>query len=182
METANQMYLKTNSSCLMWKTKKGGRRPSFFFSFLQEKAPCRRSVWKQKEADVMQTNRIILGCMRIANLEVSAVEQLIETALEVGVNFFDHADIYGGGRSEEVFAAALDKQPGLREQILIQTKCGIRPGLYDFSKEHIIKSVEGSLKRLNTEYVDALLLHRPDTLMEPEEVAEAFTALEKAGK
>lgn len=130
----------------------------------------------------VKLSRLVLGCMRIANLDTAAVLELIETALEHGVNFFDHADIYGGGRSEEVFAQALAQKKGLREKIFIQTKCGIRPGFYDFSKEHILESVDGSLKRLRTDYIDVLLLHRPDTLMEPDEVAEAFTALEKAGK
>lgn len=132
--------------------------------------------------DEVKLSRIVLGCMRIANLGPTAVRDLIETALDAGINFFDHADIYGGGRSEEVFAEALAQEKGLREKLFIQTKCGIRPGFYDFSKEHILQSVDGSLKRLKTDYVDVLLLHRPDTLMEPEEVAEAFTALEKAGK
>ena len=130
----------------------------------------------------VKLSRLVLGCMRIANLDTAAVLELIETALEHGVNFFDHADIYGGGRSEEVFAQALAQKKGLREKIFIQTKCGIRPGFYDFSKEHILESVDGSLRRLRTDYIDVLLLHRPDTLMEPDEVAEAFTALEKAGK
>lgn len=130
----------------------------------------------------VKLSRLVLGCMRIANLDTAAVLELIETALEHGVNFFDHADIYGEGRSEEVFAQALAQKKGLREKIFIQTKCGIRPGFYDFSKEHILESVDGSLRRLRTDYIDVLLLHRPDTLMEPDEVAEAFTALEKAGK
>lgn len=127
-------------------------------------------------------SRIILGCMRIADLEPTAVRELIEVSIAEGVNFYDHADIYGGGRCEELFGAVLAENPGLREHMVIQTKCGIRPGMYDFSKEHILHSVEGSLRRLGTDYIDVLLLHRPDTLMEPEEVAEAFTALETSGK
>ena len=127
-------------------------------------------------------SRIILGCMRIAALEATELRQLVETSLAEGVNFFDHADVYGKGRCEELFGEILAGNPGLRENIVIQTKCGIRPGLYDFSKEHILRSVEQSLRRLKTDYVDVLLLHRPDTLMEPEEVAEAFTTLEAAGK
>ncbi len=130
----------------------------------------------------LETSEIILGCMRIANLDIKKVEILLKTAIELGINFFDHADIYGAGRSEEVFAEALDMKPEIREKLFIQTKCGIRKGYFDFSKEHILSSVDKSLKRLRTDYVDVLLLHRPDTLMEPEEVAEAFSELETAGK
>ena len=130
----------------------------------------------------INASEIYLGCMRIANLEVSEATKLINTAMEEGINFFDHADIYGGGKSEEVFAEAVDMKPSVREKFIIQTKCGIRKGFYDFSKEHILNSVEGSLKRLRTDYIDILLLHRPDTLMEPEEVAEAFDILHSSGK
>lgn len=123
-----------------------------------------------------------LGCMRIPALaDVKEVESLIHTALEQDVNFFDHADIYGGGEAEELFGKAMDHS--LREKMIIQSKCAIRPGIaYDFSKEYILKAVDGILKRLNTEYLDMLLLHRPDTLMESEEVAEAFEQLEASGK
>lgn len=130
----------------------------------------------------IQASEIALGCMRIANLPVDEVSSLIRTAIEEGINFFDHADIYGGGKSEEVFARAMDKNPGIREEIILQTKCGIADGYYDSSKEHILESVDGSLKRLGTDYLDILLLHRPDALMEPEEVAEAFTELHSSGK
>ncbi|HEX7621157.1 MAG TPA: aldo/keto reductase, partial [Anaerolineales bacterium] len=94
----------------------------------------------------------------------------------------DHADVYGGGKSEEKFAEALDMNPALRDKMILQTKCGIRKGYYDFSREHILEAVDGSLKRLRTDHIEVLLLHRPDTLMEPEEVAEAFTILENSGK
>lgn len=127
-------------------------------------------------------SEISLGCMRISGLEPKAAENLVRTALDEGINFFDHADIYGGGRSEEVFAQAVGMCPSVRERMLIQTKCAIHDGIYDFSKEHILRSVEGSLRRLKTDYVDFLLLHRPDTLMEPEEVAEAFDVLRRSGK
>lgn len=132
--------------------------------------------------EVPEVSRIGLGCMRIPELEnEKAVRTLIEGALECGINFFDHADIYGGGRAEELFGDALT--PELREKLVIQTKCAIHPGTsYDFSKEHILESVNGSLKRLKTEYVDLLLLHRPDALMQPEEVAEAFEILKREGK
>ena len=123
-----------------------------------------------------------MGCMRIVELEnADAVKSWVDTALEHGINFFDHADIYGKGRCEELFGQVLT--PSLREKIILQSKCSIRPGIaFDFSKEHILNSVDGILKRLNTEYLDILLLHRPDTLMEPEEVAEAFRILKENGK
>ena len=127
-------------------------------------------------------SELALGCMRLCNLDTKAAESLLRTAMEQGINFFDHADIYGKGRSESLFASALGMAPSLRGQIVIQTKCAIHDGMYDFSKEHILKSVEGSLRRLQTDYIDILLLHRPDTLMEPEEVAEAFAALRQSGK
>jgi predicted oxidoreductase len=128
-------------------------------------------------------SEIALGCMRMAGLTKNDAEKVIRTCLEEGINFFDHADIYGGGKSEEIFSDSIDMNSSLREKMIIQTKCSIEPGkMYDFSKEHILASVDGSLKRLKTDYVDTLLLHRPDTLMEPEEVAEAFTKLHDSGK
>ncbi|MGL4482443.1 MAG: aldo/keto reductase [Lactococcus garvieae] len=130
----------------------------------------------------MQASQIILGCMRIIEPGKNPVK-VIETAYGNGINFFDHADIYGAGQCETVFAEALAQTSIRREDIYLQSKCAIRPGIaFDFSKEHIIQSVEGSLKRLQTDYLDTMLLHRPDTLMEPEEVAEAFYELEKSGK
>lgn len=133
-------------------------------------------------ASEIQTSSIGLGCMRIHDMEVERVRELIETAYELGINLYDHADIYGGGMSEKVFADAFEKTSIKREDIIVQSKCGIRSGFYDFSKEYIVSSVNGILKRLHTDYLDVLLLHRPDTLMEPEEVAEAFTQLKKEGK
>ena len=127
----------------------------------------------------INASSLALGCMRISGKDKKEVETIIGTALDCGINFFDHADIYGGGKSEEIFGAAFSAP---RDSVYIQSKCGIRPGFFDFSKEHIIASAEASLKRLGTDYLDVLLLHRPDTLMEPEEVAEAFTTLEKSGK
>lgn len=126
---------------------------------------------------------ISLGCMRITERSKEEAEHLIRTAIENGANFFDHADIYAGGRAESFFAEAIDMNPTIREKMILQTKCSIRPGCcLDFSKEHILDSVDKSLKRLKTDYVDFFLLHRPDTLMEPEEVAEAYSILEKQGK
>ncbi len=117
-------------------------------------------------------------------------EKAVMTAFESGITLFDHADIYAYGESEELFGEILAKNTGMRDRIVIQTKCGIRrkddpkgaPGRYDFSARHIINAVEGSLKRLCTDYVDILLLHRPDPLGDPEEVARALDELHRGGK
>lgn len=130
----------------------------------------------------VQVPNVSLGCMRMSALDTNEAAQVIETSLEVGIDFFDHADIYGKGESEKTFSKALKETSVKREDILLQSKVGIREGFYDFSKEHITESVEGILKRLDTDYLDILLLHRPDTLVEPEEVAEAFDTLHSAGK
>jgi predicted oxidoreductase len=135
----------------------------------------------------LEVSRIVYGCMGLSG---NAVEPL-RTALDSGIDMFDHADIYGKGKAEEAFSAIWQDRPGLRDQVVIQSKCGIRfagdpvagaPGRYDFSREHILRSVEGSLRRLKTDYLDILLLHRPDALVEPEEVASAFDALHFSGK
>ncbi|TVY07824.1 aldo/keto reductase [Paenibacillus cremeus] len=125
---------------------------------------------------------IAVGCMRIKSLSKPDAERFVQTALEQGANFFDHADIYGAGTCEEIFADAIQMNDAVREKIILQSKCGIRKGMFDFSKEHILESVDGILKRLRTDYLDVLLLHRPDALVEPEEVAEAFDLLESSGK
>src|SRR4030095_17029332 len=130
----------------------------------------------------MNASEISLGCMRISDMPNQEISSLIYTALDEGINFFDHADVYGGGKSEEKFSEALDMNSSIREKMILQTKCGIRNGSFDFSKAHILEAVDGSLKRLRTDYIDVLLLHRPDALVEPEEVAEAFTLLETSGK
>ena len=131
----------------------------------------------------ISVSRIAQGCMRIDRLSRCELDTLIRSDLEAGISFFEHADIYGGnGRCEELFGNILREDPSLREKMTIQTKCGIRPGQYDFSKEHILNSVDQSLKRLGTEQVEFLVLHRPDTLVEPEEVAEAFAQLQAQGK
>lgn len=130
----------------------------------------------------MTASQLILGCMRINESGKNPVET-IQTAYDHGINFFDHADIYGAGECETIFSKALKETSISRSDIYLQSKVGIKPGIaFEFSKQHIIEAVEGSLKRLDTDYLDALLLHRPDTLVEPEEVAEAFSQLEKAGK
>ena len=131
----------------------------------------------------ISVSRIAQGCMRIDRLTKAELDALIRSDLDAGISFFEHADIYGGnGRCEELFGNILREDPSLRERMTIQTKCGIRPGQYDFSKEHILTSVDASLKRLGTEQVEFLVLHRPDTLVEPEEVAEAFARLKEQGK
>lgn len=131
----------------------------------------------------LKVSKIALGCMRIAGKTVDEVEELVKCALDNGINFFDHADIYGGGRSETIFGEVLKRHPEWREQMVIQTKCAIKPGIcYDFSKDYIIDSVNKSLERLNTDHVELLLLHRPDALCDPKEVAEAFDELYEAGK
>lgn len=130
----------------------------------------------------MDASRIGLGCMRMADLTVSEVSKLINVALDNGVTLFDHADIYGGGRSEEVFGQALAQNKGMRERMRIQTKCGIRKGYYDFSQSHILSSVDDSLRRLQTDFIDLLLLHRPDALMDIEEVADTLHQLYRTGK
>ncbi|MEH7096287.1 aldo/keto reductase [Neobacillus vireti] len=130
----------------------------------------------------IQASNIIMGNMRLPQLSIAEAENLIRSAMEEGINFFDHADIYGKGKSEEIFSEAIQMNSSIREKMILQSKCGIRNGYFDFSKEHIIESVDGILKRLNTEYLDILLLHRPDPLMEPAEVAEAFEELQTSGK
>jgi predicted oxidoreductase len=148
----------------------------------------------------VEVSRLAYGCMRIGRYwddrplapdEEKAAVQAVITAVEGGITIFDHADIYSRGKSEAVFAEVWKAMPDLRERIVLQTKCGIRfagdphqgdPHRFDFSYEHIVRSVEGSLRRLQTEYVDILLLHRPDPLVEPEEVARAFDALHANGK
>ncbi len=123
-----------------------------------------------------------IGCMRIAAMDENTAESFVQTALEQGINFFDHADIYGGGRSEQVFGKLFQKDPSLRDKMFLQSKCAIHDGMFDFSKEYILKSVDGILERLHTDHLDALLLHRPDALMEPQEVQDAFDELHKTGK
>lgn len=123
-----------------------------------------------------------IGCMRIADMTTDQADTFIRSALDAGVNFVDEADIYGGGKSEEVVGSVLKNDPSLRDRLFLQSKCAIHDGMFDFSKDYILKSVDGILERLHTDHLDSLLLHRPDALMEPEEVGEAFDALKKSGK
>ncbi|WP_426451581.1 aldo/keto reductase [Paenibacillus sp. S-38] len=146
----------------------------------------------------IEASRLVLGCMglgggwdreSVTEEHVKQAHEAVEAALAAGITMFDHADIYTLGKAEVVFGRVLKERPQLREGIILQSKCGIRfeegpgrPGRYDFSMEHILSSVDGILQRLGTEYLDILLLHRPDPLMEPEEVAEAFARLKTSGK
>lgn len=138
---------------------------------------------KQITIGTQKAPAIITGCMRLADFDRQRMNHFIHTSMELGVNFFDHADIYGGGKSEEIFGKALKGDSSLRrEDMIIQSKCGIRNGRYDLSRDYILDSVDKILKRLEMDYLNILLLHRPDALVEPEEVAEAFDLLEKGGK
>ncbi|MBK1637417.1 aldo/keto reductase, partial [Rhodovulum adriaticum] len=130
----------------------------------------------------LEASRLILGCMRMSEKTAEEAKEIIEKAFSLGINHIDHADIYGGGKSEKIFSKALKLTDIQREDLVIQSKCGIRQGMYDFSYEYIMKSVAGILKRLDIEYLDILLLHRPDTLMEPDEIARAFNELKEAGR
>lgn len=134
-------------------------------------------------ASGMTVPAVIVGCMRLGDLDRQALGRFLHTAVENGAYFFDHADIYGGGVCEERFGAALRNERSIRrEDLILQSKCGIRQGLYDSSKHHILHAVDESLRRLQTDYLDVLLIHRPDALAEPEEVAAAFDELEQKGK
>ncbi len=132
----------------------------------------------------LEASRVILGLMRITELTADEIRALVGAARDAGINVFDHADIYGGAPHvcETLFGDAVTFSAAERESVIIQSKVGIRPGRFDFSKQHILDTVDGSLKALRTEYLDTLLLHRPDTLVEPDEVASAFDELEAAGK
>lgn len=129
-----------------------------------------------------KVSTIGIGCMRIANMSTQQADTFFRTGLDAGINFIDEADIYGGGKSEEVLGSVLQNDPQLRDQLFIQSKCGICDGYFDFSKEHILNSVDGILTRLKTDHLDSLLLHRPDVLMDAHEVSEAFDILYKQGK
>lgn len=130
----------------------------------------------------LEVSRLALGCMRMAAITREEAAKVLDASLQAGITFFDHADIYGGGESELRFAQAMADAGIKREELVLQSKCGIRKGYFDFSKEHILESVDGILSRLGTDYLDVLALHRPDALMEAEEVAEAFRLLKAAGK
>ena len=129
-------------------------------------------------------SRIVLGCMRMPALSVEEAAKMIRTSVESGINFFDHATCYGEGEAEERFGEAFATTGLRREDYYLQSKCGLHFDRqeFDWSKEDILKSADESLKRLKTDYLDVLLLHRPDLLFDPEEVAEAFDKLYTEGK
>jgi predicted oxidoreductase len=144
------------------------------------------------------SSQLVLGCMGLGGdwdrspltaADVKKAHEAVDAALSIGINMFDHANIYTIGKAEQAFGQVLKERPELRDAIILQTKCGIRfaesdviPGRFDFSKEHILSSVDASLSRLGVEKIDILLLHRPDPLVDPEEVAEAFSKLKASGK
>jgi predicted oxidoreductase len=145
----------------------------------------------------ISNSRVVFGCMglgggwnhnALTKEDYNQAEKAIDAALSIGITMFDHADIYTYGKAEAVFGQILKNKPELRKQMILQSKCGIRmkndfqPQCFDFSKEHILNSIDASLQRLGTEYLDVYLLHRPDPLMEPEEIAEAFQAIKASGK
>jgi predicted oxidoreductase len=140
-------------------------------------------TYKVPHSDI-EVSSVVLGLMRIAKMDNAEIRALFDTARDVGITVFDHADIYGGERHrcEERFGEAVPLSAAEREAVIIQSKVGIRRGWFDFSRDHILKTVDESLAALKTDYLDVLLLHRPDALVEPEEVAEAFDTLEAAGK
>ncbi|MCD9024171.1 aldo/keto reductase [Cohnella silvisoli] len=145
-----------------------------------------------------ESSQLVLGCMGLGGgwnsnpitaQDLKQAHAAVDAALSIGINMFDHANIYGFGKSEQVFGQVLKERPELRKSMIVQSKCGIRPGTddyprtrFDFSEEHILTSVDASLKRLGIEKLDILLLHRPDPLADPEEVAEAFNKLKASGK
>lgn len=137
---------------------------------------------KYKKLGEFNASRVAIGAMRISTKPLDQIERLVNCALERGINLFDHADIYGGGNCERVFGELFKRNPALRDKIVLQTKCGIKSYGYDLSKRSIIQSVENSLASFGTDHIDLLLLHRPDTLMRPEEVAAAFDTLYNDGK
>jgi predicted oxidoreductase len=132
----------------------------------------------------LTVSSIVLGLMRIAKMSDADIRALFDAALDCGVTMIDHADVYGGAPHvcEARFGDAVKLSAADRAKVMIQTKAGIRKGYFDFSSEHILEAVDGSLKALKTEYIDVLLLHRPDTLVEPDDVAKAFDKLHSSGK
>lgn len=133
-------------------------------------------------ASGIRASEIALGCMRINAVSYEKAVEVVTEAIERGIDYFDHADVYAKGEAEVTFGRIIKEEKIPRDKIYLQSKCGICDGFFDFSKEHILESVEGSLSRLQTDYLDVLLLHRPDALVEPEEVAEAFSILHSQGK
>ena len=137
---------------------------------------------KQVKLGEREASVIAMGCMRLADRTLAQAEEVISSAIDCGVTLFDHADIYGKGQSEALFGQVLSRNPGMREHMILQSKCGICPEYYDMSYEHIMDSVHNSLRRLETDHLDILLFHRPDILAEEEEVGRAVQTLKQQGK
>ena len=133
-----------------------------------------------------KVSQVILGTMNVSSLSQNEADGFLKASLEEGINFWDTADCYADGGSEESLGKVFAANPGLRDKVFLQSKCGIRNDKdlkwFDFSGEHILEAVDASLKRLQTDHLDCLLLHRPDVLMEPDEIADAFRLLHKTGK
>ena len=131
----------------------------------------------------VQASTVALGIMRMNALTVAQATTVLESAVDLGINYIDSADIYGNGDSSKIFGTALKQANVNRDDLYIQSKGGIVPGKrYDFSKQHILDAVDGELQRLGVDYLDTFLLHRPDPLMDPSEVADAFNTLQTSGK
>jgi predicted oxidoreductase len=136
-----------------------------------------------KKMKQFEQQRLILGCMRLNTLSQSEADNYLNHVIESGVTFFDHSDVYGAGECEKIFGTFLKNNPGVREKIIVQDKIGIISGkMYDASYSHIIEGVNKQLKSLNTDHLDILLIHRPDALIESEDVNKAFNELKKSGK
>ncbi|MEU8763685.1 aldo/keto reductase [Streptomyces sp. NPDC048659] len=159
-------------------------------------APGRPAAPAVPVSPAFPSDRLILGCMGLGGswdpspltaADIDAAEAAVEAALESGITAFDHADIYRHGKAEAAFGEVLARAPGLRERVTLQSKCGIRlaegdrPGMYDLRGDTIVRRVEESLKRLRTDVLDVLLLHRPDPLADPADVAEALESLHRQG-
>lgn len=130
----------------------------------------------------MKDNPFVMGCMRINELTDQELTEWVQHALELGIHTFDHADIYARGECETRFGNVIKNEPSLRDKMVLQTKASIRAGYYDSSKEHLLSSVDASLSRLQTDYIDVFMLHRPDALMELDEIADVFDRLAGSGK
>lgn len=166
----------------------------FSAGFNNSRAECHMKTTTLGKSDLV-SSRLVYGCMRIAGENTAQDREkgrnAIRAAIAEGYTHFDHADIYGGGECESIFSEVLTEMPGVREKLLITDKCGIRlpdqpqaghPKRYDFSRQHILDSVDASLQRLGVDYMDLLLLHRPDYLFDPNDVAETFRILKASGK
>ncbi len=133
--------------------------------------------------NAFEQQRLILGCMRLNKLSQNEADRYLNHVIDKGITYFDHSDVYADGECERIFGRFLKNNPGVRDKIIIQDKtCIISGKMYDASYDHIMSAVDKQLKDLGTDHMDVLLLHRPDALLEPEEVNRAFNELKKSGK